>query len=349
MTDEPLPQPASNASFARSSGPAPGGLRGNGLLIAVATLFVLLAWQWYDSHNQISRAREEIAKRLQQTDLEGRESRVVAREAQDAARESQGKLSLLEAKISESQSQQLALEQMYQELSRSRDEWVLAEVEQTLTLASQQLQLAGNVQGALLALSSADARLARSDRPQFIPLRKIINRDIERLKSVPGVDVTGLTLRLDQLISSVDSMPLLADGRAQSAVDDVGLDASWWARLSGMVWDEVKQLVRIQRLDSSDQGLLSPEQSYFVRENLKLRLLHARLALLQRNEPAFHEDLKTAVGVLSRYFDPRQKSVGNAIASLNQLNMAAVNIELPTLAEALSAVRTIKLAGEKAR
>ena len=315
---------------------------------AVIAAFVLLAWQWIDTRNQLSRVREDISRRLQQADLEARESRVLARDAQDSTREVQGKLSLLEAKISESKSQQLALAQMYQELSRGRDEWLLAEVEQTLSLASQQLQLAGNVQGALLALSSADARLARSDRPQFIPLRKIINRDIERLKSVPGVDVTGLTLKLDQLASAVDSLPLLADGRPQSADTDLSGETSLWARISGMVWNEIKQLVRIQRMDAADQGLLSPEQSYFVRENLKLRLLHARLALLQRDEPDFHADLKSAESLLTRFFDTRQRAVENAVASLNQLNNAAINIELPTLAEALNAVRSVKVAGETA-
>jgi len=102
---------------------------------------------------------------------------------------------MLENKIAESQSQQVALEALYQELSRSRDEWALAEIEQMLTVAAQQLQLAGNVQAALLALRTAEGRLARSDRPQFMPLRRVLNRDIERLKAAPSLDVTGMALR----------------------------------------------------------------------------------------------------------------------------------------------------------
>ena len=64
-------------------------------------------------------------------------------------RDAQARIGALEAKLLESQSQQLALESLYQELSRSRDDWLLAEVEQTLAIAAQQLQLAGNVQAAL--------------------------------------------------------------------------------------------------------------------------------------------------------------------------------------------------------
>lgn len=327
------------------------GVRGpmiTGTAFAIAVAFAIIGWDWYDTRAQLTQMREEVAKRLQASDLEARESRVVAKESSETAREVQTKLSLLEGKVSESQSQQLALEQLYQDLSRGRDEWVLAEIEQTLTLASQQLQLAGNVQGALIALGTADSRLARSDRPQFIPLRKVINRDMERLKALPNVDIAGLTLKLDELITGIEAMPLLADVRVPP-VAELEADPGLLARMSALVWGEIKQLVRVQRLDSSDQSLLSPEQSYFVRENLKLKLMHARIALLQRNEAVFKGDIKAASSWVDRYFDRRQKSVTNAQSSLEQLGSAAVQIELPTLVDSLHAVRTFKLAGEKNR
>ena len=344
MSDEPQAQPS-------SSGPTPALRRPvavSGTAIALAIAFAFIAWEWYDTRAQLTQMREEVTRRLQQSDLEGRESRVVAKESSETAREVQSKLSQLEGKVSESQGQQLALEQLYQDLSRGRDEWVLSEIEQTLTLASQQLQLAGNVQGALIALTTADSRLARSDRPQFIPMRKVINRDMERLKTLPNVDIAGLTLRLDEIIGSIDALPLLADARAPPLAETEP-DNGLMARVSSLVWGEIKQLVRVQRLDAADQSLMSPEQGYFLRENLKLRLLHARIALLQRNEAGFRNDVKTAGSWIGRYFDKRQKAVTNAQASLNQLNAAAVSIELPTLADSLHAVRTFKLGGEKSR
>jgi uroporphyrin-3 C-methyltransferase len=87
---------------------------------------------------------------------------------QDQSKELQLKVGVLESRQLEAQSQQLALEQLYQDLSKNRDEWALAEIEQVLSTASQQLQLAGNVQGALIALQNADRSLSRSDKPQFI-------------------------------------------------------------------------------------------------------------------------------------------------------------------------------------
>ncbi len=346
MSDE-IPSPTPVTAQPAAAAPRHAGVL-TGTVIAFAAAFALIAWEWYDTRSQLLQMREEVGRRLQQADLEARESRVVAKESSESAREVQAKLALLEGKVSESQSQQLALEQLYQDLSRGRDEWVLAEIEQTLTLASQQLQLAGNVQGALVALATADSRLARSDRPQFIPLRKIINRDIERLKALPAIDIAGLTLRLDELITGIESLPLLADVRVP-AVAEAESDPGVFARVSALVWGEIKQLVRVQRLDAADHSLLSPEQTYFVRENLKLKLMHARIALLQRNEGAFKGDVKAARAWIDRYFDRRQKSVSNALGSLVQLGSAAVQIELPTLADSLHAVRTFKLAGEKNR
>src|SRR5512134_530846 len=320
-------------------------------IVVPAILAAALAWGWWSTRAELAAVREEVAQRLRDAGNETKEARIVAREAQEAVRDAQAKIGALEAKQLESQSQQLALESLYQELSRSRDEWVLAEVEQTLTIASQQLQLAGNVRAALAALQTADARLARSDRPQFLGLRKAIARDIERLKAAPDLDISGMTLRIDQVIAAVDQMPLLVDGRpsAAEAKPAAGApEAGWWARSWAKVGDEVKGLVRAQRLDAADAALLAPESRYFLRENLKLRLLHARLALLQRDEPAFRADIKAALGWLNRYFDTRQKTVAIAAQTLAQLNVASVNVELPSIADSLNAVRTFKMPRERA-
>jgi len=343
MTDAPPPV------LRNARGKAQAWLRPAVVVPAIA--IAALAWGWWSTRAELAAVREEVAQRLRDAGNESKEARIVAREAQEAVRDAQAKIGALEAKQLESQSQQLALESLYQELSRSRDEWVLAEVEQALTIASQQLQLAGNVRAALAALQTADARLARSDRPQFIGLRKVVARDIERLKAAPDLDIAGMTLRIDQVITAVDQMPLLVDGRpsvpdakqAASAAQD-----SWWRRSWRGIWDEFKGLVRVQRLDAADSSLLAPESRYFLRENLKLRLLHARLALLQRDEPAFRADIKAAQGWLNRYFDTRQKSVAGAAQTLAQLNAAAVNVDLPTIADSLNAVRTFKMPRERA-
>src|SRR3954469_6563032 len=192
--------------------PAPASAPPNRLpllvLIAVLLAAGLAALAWLDLRNRINSTQEELARRLREIESDSREARTVSRQAQEALREAQVKVAQLENRLAESQSQQLALEALYQDLSRNRDEWQLAEIEQVLAIASQQLQLAGNVRAALLALQLAEARLARTDRPQFQPLRRTLARDIERLKALPVLDVAAMSSRIDGLVAAVDALPL---------------------------------------------------------------------------------------------------------------------------------------------
>jgi uroporphyrin-3 C-methyltransferase len=309
---------------------------------AFGLVALLFAWQWYDGHNRIGALRDELAQRVRESESDSRDARLSARQAQEAAREAQAKLAQIELKFAEFQNQQIGLEALYQELSRSRDEWVLAEIEQILTIASQQLQLTGNVKAALAALQTADARLARSGRPQFLPLRKIFARDIEHLKSAPGLDVPELAVKLDQLIAGVDSLPLVQEAHPQATAAAKREPEGLWERLVAELLGELKQLVRIQNMEGADPALLSPPQAFFLRENLKLRLLNARLALLARDETAYRRDVKVAANWLERYFDTRTRAAAAMAATLKQLGSGAVVGSFPTIGESLAAVRGYK-------
>ena len=313
---------------------------------ATATAFGLVAlffaWQWYDGHNRIGALRDELAQRVRESESDSRDARLSARQAQETAREAQAKLAQIELKLAEFQNQQIGLETLYQELSRNRDEWVMAEIEQILTIASQQLQLTGNVQVALSALQTADARLARSGRPQFLPLRRVFSRDIERLKTAPSLDVPGFAAKLDQLIAGVDSLPLVQEARPQATAAAKRDADGLWERLVAEFLGELKQLVRIQNMEGSDPALLSPPQAFFLRENLKLRLLNARLALLARDETTYRSDVNVAASWLARYFDTRSRAAAAMAVSLKQLGSGGIGVSLPTIGESLAAVRGYK-------
>jgi uroporphyrin-3 C-methyltransferase len=264
-------------------------------------------------------------------------------------REAQAKLALLEARLSESQSQQASLEALYRELAPSRDELALNEVEQVLLLASQQLAIARNVQSALAALQLADAKLARVDRPQLVALRRALARDIDRLKSVPYVDVSGMSLKLDQVLSTIDTLPLAKDERlpAPLAPPPPG-DEPEWRKLLREAWAEVKALVRVEVADRPAAPLVPPPQQYFLRENLRLRLLAARIALLSHDDNGFKADVTAANAWVKQYFDTRTKSVQALSATLTQLAATPMPAELPDLAATLTAVRSVKATRERA-
>jgi uroporphyrin-III C-methyltransferase len=321
-------------------------------LIAVVLAAALTTLFWIDTRNRIGSTQEELARRLQDMDAASREARAVARQAQEALREAQARITQLEGRLAESQSQQLALEALYQDLSRNRDEWQLAEIEQVLAIASQQLQLAGNVRAALLALQLAESRLARADRPQFVPVRRALQRDIERLRATPAVDLPAMTVRLDTLIAAADSLPLAYDERTERTPAKVAPPGApgngALARFGAEIWNELKQLVVVRKMSGNEPPLLPPSQAYFVRENLRLRLLNARLSLLTRDEAGYREDLRFAQSWIQRYFDARSRQGSDALAQLKQLSATSISFEMPTIGDSLEAVRGFKSRRERA-
>lgn len=332
---------------------APG--RGATGLVATLALLIALAaagftaWQTYELRRARTDLDLELARKLAEIETIGSDARRESSSARDIARESEARLGRLEAQLASLQNQRLALESLYQDLSQSRDEWTLAEVEQILLVASQQLQLAGNVKAALIALEAADARLARSDRPQLTALRRVIAQDIERLKSSPFVDVTGIGLKLERIIDSVDEMPLAMDVRPESAAPEgTGPAAApGWRQMIGELWSDLLTLVRIERIDAAEAPLLAPDQSFFLRENLKLRLLSARLSLLARDQASFRADLEAASEWLQRYFDVEAATVASSTETVDELSKSDIVIDLPDVGASLDAVRTYRLVRER--
>jgi uroporphyrin-3 C-methyltransferase len=345
------------------------GISRRWIYLLVLLILAGFAGQWWYAQKEIGMLREEVARRLQSGDTSNNEIRGVVKSLQEDTREVQSKVSVLESKQTESQSQQLALEQMYQDLSKNRDEWALSEIEGVLSTASQQLQLGGNVQGALIALQNADKSLSRSDKPQFIAIRRAIARDLDRLKALPTVDVPGIALRLDSVIGQIDGLPLLADEKpvvsviapkkplrvmpkmksGESVAGAAAPNSDWlqraqdtWQSLSAEMWTDIQQLIRVRSVETPDALLLSPTQAYYARENLKLRLLNARLALLSHNEEAFRSDLLASQDAIAKYFDTRARQTQVAQALIKQVQGSNLSIEMPTLSDSINAVHNYK-------
>ena len=329
-------------------------------LIAMTLAAGLAALSWFDARQSITSIRDEVARRLRSSEDDAREARAVSRQGQEGLREANVKIAQLERRLAESQSQQLALEALYQDLSRNRDEWQLAEIEQVLAIASQQLQLAGNVRAALLALQLAEGRLARADRAQFLPVRRALARDIERLRALQPLDLSGVSLKIDSLVAAVDALPLAFDERTPKLADERGatvaadkegkvapVEDGFLVRFGSEVWRELRQLVVVRKVETPEPPLLPPTQAYFVRENLKLRLLNARLAVLTRDEAGYREDLRVSQAWIRRYFDTRSKSAQGVLAQTRQLAAASISFEPPSIAESIEAVRGFKSRRER--
>lgn len=279
------------------------------------------------------------------------------RQQQEVIASLQGKLGALESRVETTQGQAEALEALYQEFSRSREDGVLAEVEQAVALASQQLQIAGNVEAALIGLQEAEARLAIHDRGQLATLRRALVRDIEELRLLPVLDVSGLSLRLELMLERADTLPLAFESPLPAAAAvgaemgpaDGGGFVGWMAgvwrfaqNVAADAWSEIRTLIRVERLDQEDPVLLAPEQNTFLRENLKMRLLTARLALMARDGRSYAADLAQARQWLERFYDLRDERVQAALGELKQLEAVKVRYAPPDLSETFSALRSVQ-------
>jgi uroporphyrin-3 C-methyltransferase len=344
------PQPPEPSSTAEGEAAAPRGTPWYlqpALYLALAALG-LGGWQQWQSRAESDALQTALASRIGGVERLAADARRDTERLDNAVRDLSGRLGALDSRVAETRSQQLALEAVYQELSRGRDEAALAEVEQLVGIASHQLALAGNVKSALAALQAADQRLARLDRPALAPARRALAADIARLEALPYVDLPGITARLDALGARAGTLPLAAEARPapgapapQPAPSGVA-----WRDFLAAAWRDLRALVRIQRVDAPEPPLLAPEQAYFLREQLRLRLLSARLALLARDAAAYRRDLKTAEDWLARHFDAASPAVQAALVETRELESATVSVALPAIDESLTAVRGVRLTRE---
>ena len=138
-------------------------------------------------------------------------------------------------------------------------------------------------------------------------------------------------------------------GTANGTPKDAGAspERGFWSRLSSEVWSELRQLIVVRHVDKPEPPLLPPSQAYFVRENLKLRLLNARVDLLTRDEAGYREDLRVAERWIQRYFDARSKATQSMLAQLKQLSGASLSSEAPSISESLEAIRGFKSRRER--
>jgi uroporphyrin-3 C-methyltransferase len=313
------------------------------LYLALAALG-FTGWHFKEQTDQNKAMQTEVAKRLAAEETLTGQLKTSVDKAHEQAEQTQQRIDQLENKVAEAESQYISLQALYQQLSSNPDEISLAEVEQTIAIANQQLQLASNPKAALIALQVADSRLARNDKPQWLALRKSINADMEKLKSLPQVDTVGMNLQLNNMILECDSFPfLVSDTESRNKPADKPAEG-----LLARIWEEAKQLVKVRKLDAPDPALYSPTQSYFLRENLKLHLLSARLALVARDEAGFHADVKIANELLGKYFDPEAQSVVSARGMLKHLSDNVLDIALPELSSSVDSVKRARMVKDKA-
>lgn len=334
VTEMEMPAPVAPAA----SGVSRRAFYATTALAALAVLAAVLLWQ------KLSNIQEQLARQSQDAGSNAVEARTLARQAQDLARETAARQAVLDTRLGEVALQRSQVEELVQSMSRSRDENLLADIESGLRLAQQQAQLTGSAEPLLATLRGADQRLERAGQPRLSRVRAAVQRDIDRIRGAAVTDVPGLLARIDELARQVDELPL-ANAVAPAAATSPRKAASapvrrWWDQALADALDQARGLVRVSRIDAPDASLVAPEQAYFLRENLKLKLLNARLSLLSRQTEAARSDAAAATAALQKYFDPGSRRTQAALALSQQVQGQLKAVEIPRVDETLAALAT---------
>lgn len=364
MTETPAPLPVPIVPALATAPPATSHhgrwiAFGAALLAALAAAALVLAW---NTQARVKTLEAELVKRQQDSGSQATEARTLARQAESTAREAAAKLALLEARVAETSVQRSQIEELLQSLARSRDENVLADLDAAIRVAQQQSAITGSAEPLVLTLKQADERLARYNQPRLERVRRAVAQDLERTRAAGVTDITVLTIRLDEVIRQIDDLPLLsaperrtraapvAAPAASAPVPSSGASAAaagWdqrlqqaWSDVGGRIWSEARNLIRVTRIDQPEAMLVAPEQAFFLRENVKLRLLNARLALLSRQFDTAQSDLRDAQSALDRYFDRSARRVVAASELVRQVTGQARLVSVPRPDATLAAIAT---------
>ena len=342
IDSEPKAQPVTDSPKALPSAWPPRWLVAVLGAVAVIALGVsLLMWQ------KLSRIQEQLARQSADTGLQALEAKTWAKQSQEIVQDSAARVALMEARLSEVALQRTQLEELMQSLSRSRDETLVVDIESALRIAQQQAQMTGSTEPLLAALQSAQKRVQRAAQPRLTPVARALEKDLERLKSLPTFDIPGLMNKLDEGVALVEGLALANGARAsQSQIREQAVASgeqtppTWWMNGLTRMLDEVKGLVRFSRIDAPEAALLSPEQAFFLRENLKLKLLNARLGLLARQKEGVRNDLGAAAVLVRRYAEPQSRRTTQLLQLLEQTSEQVRTAELPRIEASLTALST---------
>jgi len=254
----------------------------------------------------------------------------------------QNNINELQARLTKS------IQQVTANQKTNRKDWLLAEVEYLLRLANQRVLMEQTATGALKLLKSADKILKETDDVSIYDVRKALAADIAALEAVPVLDSEGVFLKLGALNSQVQNLrliPISKQHKLPELLEEVtpevveeswgaGLEASW-----SKATDKLSKLVVIQHRDEPIEPLLSPEQTYYLQQNLHLMLEQAQLALLQRKQSSYDASLNKAQAWVSTYFEQSDGTTQSLLRGIDELKAVKVTAELPDISGSLRSLK----------
>ncbi|NNE38902.1 MAG: hypothetical protein HKN08_11400, partial [Gammaproteobacteria bacterium] len=217
----------------------------------------------------------------------------------------------------------------------------VTEAEHLINIANIKLNLEGNIEAAIVALEEANTRLADMGDPGLFSLRRQITADINTLKSMPQIDIVGMSFALSDLVKRVNNFSLkisAVTGETESIAQTNPADPAWKRLLLG-VWREFKSMFIITRTGENMSTSLLPNEKFFLYQNLRLQLESARFAVLRRDTALLQDSLALAETWLEEYFDLSDAVVNNAVEIIGNMQTLDLDQSLPDISTSIEGLK----------
>ena len=224
--------------------------------------------------------------------------------------------------------------------AHDRESWSLAEAEYLLRLSNQRLIMAGDTVAAQALLASADAVLRGLDDVSLHSVRSAVASDLAAVRAVPKVDVEGIYVRLSALAEQADKLVIFQFPERDASPRDATQE-DWQARLQQGYEQALLKLsdyVIIRRRDVPMQALMDPQWEGLVRQNLRMLLEQAQVALLSSNQALYESSLERAQHWVAEFFESDAAAAQAMAREITQLAALQVQVSMPEISRSLEAL-----------
>ena len=349
---------------------------GKGFQYFLLLLILVLAGAVWFIYDQSTQQIASIENQLQQQSSQNNLAIDQSKQAVSALQKQNEQIEKLNKAIVQSQNDFNTLNKSFQLVADRGSELImLNDIEHLVTIAQQQLQLSGNVANAIISLETAQTQLSRASKPEFASLQQTINGDLQRLRTAATVDVSMLSSSLDDLAGLILQAPLLVpddavpqlesklnqdsaqnNQTASNTADTQALadnNGEWWQEWPAKAWSwsvetastikyDLNKFVSVRRVDDASALLISPDQAARFRDNLRLRIMTAQLALMMGQSQVWHSETTAVLDAVQTRFDKDSSVTRQAIKIARLVADAEIDVKIPSVNNSVNAIKTIR-------
>jgi len=339
--------------------------------LVLALLAVGGAAALWQQQKQAQESQSQLAAQVAGSASTASRSAAELRSLLERVQSQEARIEAMQAQLGEAAAVIQDLDEALRSMTDRGSELVLLnDVDHLATIAQQQLQLGGNVRNAIVALESAQAQLARANRPALASLLQTLNGDLDRLRAAATIDIAAFSHQLEELAMLLTDAPLIMPDSAGVAAPADGTDSSreqpaptvppaepqsgnWWEQAwdstrewSRDTWDSLRadlgQFIEVRRVDDASALLMSPDQAARFRDNLRTRVMTAQLALMMRQPEVWKAETEAIVKAIETRYDESSPLTRKALRMARNMADASIDARLPTVDNTLQALAALR-------